>query len=277
MGLYGKIERSIWNCPKFKLLSDDAKILFVYLLTCKHGNMVGCFELPPEYAASDIKWGMERVSKGYMELYRNGFVTVCEQYSMVLINNFLKHNPLENPNAVTAALKLFNQIPDKSIVKCKLSRAIIEFCKHANHQKFMDILEPYRNGIETVSEGYSEPVTVTVTVTETVNESLRDLSTAKSTARKLLKKDAIEVLNFLNEKTGRFYRTEDSNLDLIIARLQSGITMQNLRAIIAKKCREWNDDMNMKKYLRPKTLFNKTNCEQYYGELNFKRELETTE
>jgi uncharacterized phage protein (TIGR02220 family) len=109
------------------------------------------------------------------------------------------------------------------------------------------------------------------------NTALRALSTSQSTTRKLFKNDAIEVLNFLNEKTGRFYRAEDSNIDLIIARLQSGITMQNLRAIIAKKCREWNDDVTMKKYLRPKTLFNKTNCEQYYGELNFKREIETTE
>jgi uncharacterized phage protein (TIGR02220 family) len=275
MGIYAKIERSIWGNPKFKALSDDAKMLFVYILTCKHGNMLGCFELPIEYAASDMKWGLERVSKGYRELFRNGFITVCEGYSIVLINNFLKHNQLENPNTVKAALKLFNQIPDKSIVKGKLARAITKFCKHASSPESVQILKPFLNGIETVSEPYAKPVSVTET--DNSNIALRALSTSQSTSRSLFKNDAIEVLNFLNEKTGRFYRAEDSNLDLIIARLQSGITMQNLRAIIAKKCREWNDDVTMKKYLRPKTLFNKTNCEQYYGELNFKREVATEE
>jgi uncharacterized phage protein (TIGR02220 family) len=267
MGIYAKIERSIWGNPKFKALSDDAKMLFVYILTCKHGNMLGCFELPIEYAASDMKWGLERVSKGYKELFRNGFITVCEGYSIVLINNFLKHNQLENPNTVKAALKLFNQIPDKSIVKGKLARAIIEFCKHANNPETVQILKPFQDRIETVCQ------TSNSNSNSNSNLALRALSTSQSTSRSLFKNDAIEVLNFLNEKTGRFYRAEDSNLDLIIARLQSGITMQNLRAIIAKKCREWNDDITMKKYLRPKTLFNKTNCEQYYGELNFKREV----
>ena len=40
-----------------------------------------------------------------------------------------------------------------------------------------------------------------------------------------------------------------------------------LRAVVARKVAEWRDDPKMQKFLRPETLFNKTKCEQYVGDL----------
>jgi uncharacterized phage protein (TIGR02220 family) len=37
--------------------------------------------------------------------------------------------------------------------------------------------------------------------------------------------------------------------------------------VIAKKTREWLHDEHMTEYLRPATLFNRTNFAQYQGEL----------
>ena len=82
-----------------------------------------------------------------------------------------------------------------------------------------------------------------------------------------IKKQAIEVIEFLNEKTGRKYRASDTNLKFIMGRLKSGATVSNCRMIIAKKYREWKDDPKMIEYARPATLFNATKFEQYLGEL----------
>lgn len=82
-----------------------------------------------------------------------------------------------------------------------------------------------------------------------------------------LKTQALEVLRFLNLKAGREYREVDTNLGFISARLESGVSVDDCRAIIAKKCREWKSDPKMDLYLRPATLFNKTKFEQYVGEL----------
>jgi len=82
-----------------------------------------------------------------------------------------------------------------------------------------------------------------------------------------IKNQAIEVLNFLNEKTGRIFRPVDTNLKLIIARLRSGATPQDCKSVIAKKRRDWIGDEKMISYLRPATLFNATKFEQYLGEL----------
>ncbi len=58
-----------------------------------------------------------------------------------------------------------------------------------------------------------------------------------------------------------------ANLEMIAARLKDGSTVAEMRQVVAKKCREWATDEKMESYLRPKTLFNRTNFANYQGEL----------
>jgi DNA replication protein DnaT len=78
---------------------------------------------------------------------------------------------------------------------------------------------------------------------------------------------ALEILDFLNSKTGRHYKPGAANLEMIVARLKDGATVEECRGVIAKKCREWIGDADMNLYLRPGTLFNRTKFAQYQGEL----------
>lgn len=82
-----------------------------------------------------------------------------------------------------------------------------------------------------------------------------------------LRSEAVQALLFLNEKTGRNYEPGPANVDPIVARLKEGSTLEDVRAVVAKKCREWRGDEKMEPYLRPKTLFNRTNFANYKGEL----------
>jgi uncharacterized phage protein (TIGR02220 family) len=79
--------------------------------------------------------------------------------------------------------------------------------------------------------------------------------------------EALDILSWLNTKTGKHFRPTPANLDAIRCRLKEGITSGQLRAIVTRKCREWGTDERMKGFLRPATLFNRTKCEQYVGEL----------
>ena len=79
--------------------------------------------------------------------------------------------------------------------------------------------------------------------------------------------DARRILAFLNERAGRRYQDNKTNLDFIKARLKDGATVTECRQVIVKKCREWKGDQTMDIYLRPATLFNKTKFAQYQGEL----------
>ena len=87
------------------------------------------------------------------------------------------------------------------------------------------------------------------------------------------KAEAIEVLNFLNRKRsdagigGRgFSLKSEANLKPIMARLQD-YPVDDLKAVIAIRCRAWSEDEVMRQYLRPATLFAASKFEQYIAEV----------
>ena len=81
------------------------------------------------------------------------------------------------------------------------------------------------------------------------------------------KSDAEQVLDHLNQQTGRNYEPVKANIGLIHARLAEGATVDSCKAVIDAKVASWSADKKMAKYLRPKTLFNATNFAQYKGQL----------
>ena len=78
---------------------------------------------------------------------------------------------------------------------------------------------------------------------------------------------ASEIITFLNSKAERNFDLNGANADFVIARLKDGESMDDLRAVIAKKCREWKGDEKMHQFLRPATLFNRSKFASYKGEL----------
>ena len=86
-----------------------------------------------------------------------------------------------------------------------------------------------------------------------------------------LQTQAREVLQHLNDRAGRSYEPM-ANLSLIVARLKDGASVEKCRAVIDLQVAEWGrppkpGEKDMRKYLRPKTLFNATNFAQYAGAL----------
>lgn len=81
------------------------------------------------------------------------------------------------------------------------------------------------------------------------------------------KSDALQILDHLNQQTGRSYRPVKSNLNLISARLKEGATPNECRAVIDAKVCAWATDPKMAPYLRPATLFGAEKFSQYVGEL----------
>lgn len=145
---YGKVHTSFWISDGMRRVSDDARLLALYLLTGQHTNMIGCFRLPDGYVSEDLSWSTERVSKGFDELSNNGFATRDQSSKWVLIRNFLAWNSVENPNQGIAALRLFDQVPDKSSVKPELARVLSSALSHISISKLKGserVLQPFLN------------------------------------------------------------------------------------------------------------------------------------
>ena len=81
-----------------------------------------------------------------------------------------------------------------------------------------------------------------------------------------IKTEALEYLAFLNSKAGKHFRPVEQNLKFIEARLAEGVSLQDLKTLTIRKCREWLGT-DQAKYLRPETLCNATKCHSYLGEI----------
>lgn len=126
---YGRVYSSFWQSPDCRTLTEDARTLALYLLTCPHATLIGCYRLPDAYAADDLQWSSERVREGFAKLSESGFVVRDDATQWVLVAKYLKWNQFENPNVARAAVKAFDQVPEGR-VKWLIAKALCEFAQH---------------------------------------------------------------------------------------------------------------------------------------------------
>lgn len=145
---YGQVQCSWWGHPDTVHLSDNGKLLFLYLLTGPHSNGLGCYRLPFGYVSSDTGKAIETVSKGFIELEERGVALHCQATEFVVIPKYLKWNPVSNGKVAKARQKEFQDIPSKFQFIHIVAKDILDFGKHFE--------EPFRNGIERVVRARSE-------------------------------------------------------------------------------------------------------------------------
>src|SRR5699024_4313602 len=100
-------------------------------------------------------------------------------------------------------------------------------------------------------------------LSNTSNNNTRDIYTTSRNSTRVTYK---EIIDYLNEKTGRNYKHKAKvNQRVIKARMNEGYTLEDFKTVIDKKSVEWNNDEKMKEYLRPETLFS-TKFDRYLNE-----------
>ena len=171
MSRYTTVESIIWHDEKFRSLSEDARTLFLYLLTSPHSNMLGIFYLPKLYACSDLQWEPER--------YQRGIDTLCDTLlievdkDIIWVKNYLKHNPIKGPKQITGAVNRLMTLPDTKLIgpfMKNLEKHLLE----DDVKLFKELYtKPYRYPIDTLCDTPSIADTDTVTDTDTVSASER--------------------------------------------------------------------------------------------------------
>jgi uncharacterized phage protein (TIGR02220 family) len=78
---------------------------------------------------------------------------------------------------------------------------------------------------------------------------------------------AVEILTFLNARTGKRFQAVPATIKPIVARLKEGASEADCRAVVDQRIAKWGTDPKMEEYLRPATLFGATNFAQYVGEV----------
>lgn len=71
------------------------------------------------------------------------------------------------------------------------------------------------------------------------------------------------ILDRLSTVAGVAYRGCDDHVRLIVSQLRNGITEPELRAVVAYCANEWDGKPEMRRYLRPETLFGPKTISRY--------------
>lgn len=142
---YGRVYAKFWTSDDIRELSDDGRLLALYLLTSPHGNLAGVFYLPDGYAAEDMKWTPERVAKAFEELSRNPFARRCERTKWVWVCKYLTWNPPENPNQLKAARKIAANLPAKCSWRSEFQRSFASMMG--------DVAPPEQKSLGTLPQG----------------------------------------------------------------------------------------------------------------------------
>ena len=165
--MYSKIDTMFWKDLKNKTLTDDEKLMFLYILTCPHKNMLGLFELPIAYIEADLGWNShndrvsDRVCNTLFSLCNKGYVLYDNEMQIILIKNYLKYNPLESSKQMIGAAKLLPEIPITKLEKTLIS-ILLKFKDDRKSKEF-------NSGIDTLCNTLSDRLKDTLVDTSNSN------------------------------------------------------------------------------------------------------------
>ena len=175
---YSKVFVKIWHSKDFRTLSEEGKMLFLYLLTSPHRNMGGFYYLPLPYLCFDVGLDEKRVSKAFEELTDKDMALYDYDTQVVLIKKWFCYNPIENENQAKGLNKQLAEIPKSKLFK-PFVNCVKEHCKYIESiLKGFDI--PFENPSETLSKPYTKPGTGTGTGSVTVTEELESMHGAEA-------------------------------------------------------------------------------------------------
>jgi hypothetical protein len=124
MARYRKVDTRIWNDEKFCALSDDAKLLFFFLLTHPHLTALGAMRISVAGMAGELNWSSERLSIALREVFQKSIVKYDEKALFLWLPNFLKYNPPESPNVVKSWSLSLDYLPECTLKKALINQVI---------------------------------------------------------------------------------------------------------------------------------------------------------
>lgn len=138
MAKYRKVSVQIWNDAHFRQLSDDGKLAFLFVLTHPHMSAVGGMRATMSGLAEELGWAKERLSKAFRKPLERGMIWHDQDACLVVLPNFVKHNPPESPNVVKAWNKALDELPESHLKSelCVRISACVETLPEAFRKAF---------------------------------------------------------------------------------------------------------------------------------------------
>ena len=157
---FSKIFVRIWHSKDFRSLSEDGKLLFLYLLSSPHRNMGGYYSIPIAYLCYDLNFEEDRVKKALDELNHKQMAIYDYSAQMILILKWFLYNPIENENQAKGLIKQLAELPSNDLLEVFVE-CVNRYCRYKEVilKRLSKEREPFKNPSETLTEPYAKPGT----------------------------------------------------------------------------------------------------------------------
>ncbi len=130
MRTYGRLLTQIYEDPAFtEGLTDQGKLGFIYLKTCQHSNLLGCYVVKPLYMSADLNWDIEKTQRTIEELRTSGKIQYDSSTSLVRIVDWFEENKIDNPNVGKSVPTLIGRLPFVREILSPLARDLLRWAE----------------------------------------------------------------------------------------------------------------------------------------------------
>lgn len=123
MARYRKIDPRIWNDEKFRGLSDNGKLAFLFLLTHPHMTSLGAMRATVGGLAEELGWSSEAFREAFQEALSKAMAEHDSEARMIALPNFIRYNPPESPNVIKAWVGSLDLLPECMLKTRVVTRA----------------------------------------------------------------------------------------------------------------------------------------------------------
>lgn len=258
MGIKRIVDTNFWSDDKVvEYFRPEDKLFMLYLMTNPHTTQLGIYSINKKLMAFETGYSIDVINK-LLKRFENDFkmIKYSENSKEVAIRNYLKYSIIKGGKPVEDLLyKEIKQVKDKSLLRYICLN--IKDCKSLN--------ETVKKVINTLNYNDNDKHNDNDNDNDNENEKSYPLSlhdTLYDTSEKV-----IQHLNFL---AGTNFKSTSKTTQKLIKSLLEDYTVDDIILVIDKMCYLWNKEpkkgeKDMRVYLRPSTLFRKSNFENYLG------------
>ena len=257
MGIKRIVDVGFWTDDKvIDMFSPEDKLFMLYLMTNPHTTQLGIYAINIKIMAFELGYSTDAI-KVLIDRFENKYnmIRYSEEYKEIAIKNYLKHSIIKGGKPVEdLLLKEISNVKDVNSLIFVYDN--LKYCETINDtvKKILEYINPNEKENDKQNDNDNDNENEK-SYPQSYNDSCHDS----------LSNISAEIISRLNELTGSNFKSSGKATKDLIKNLLKEYTKEDILMVVDKMCYKWGNDKKMSEYLRPSTLFRRSNFENYYG------------
>ena len=265
MAVYRNIHINFWEDSKvLEKMNIEERYFLLYLLTNPHTNQIGCFEISKRQMKNETDFDFSKISELLKKFeHKLNLIVYSEETNELFIKNWHKYNWSKSPKVRVCIEKEFVEIKDNSLKNLLYKMLVETYGKDTLSIQYQYSIESLCIKKEKEKEKEKEQ--------EQEEEQEKEKEYMLLEKQRVIDQKNVEtIISHLNQLANTNFKSSSSSTQKLLKALLKEYTLEDVLLVIEKMCYLWNKEpkrgeKDMRMYLRPSTLFRKSNFENYLG------------